>query len=294
VVTRRGDEYFSDFDAPIYAVRHWAALQDRTGSGHSKISRFSLNIMQEALSKKTMTTHNKKSSLWKLALAFSVLGVLAGCSSDGIETTRKEPARVAAPSLPPMEVEMLQVAAKGNNARVKELLDKGVNVNMRGNDRNTPIMEAAYGMHLDTVKLLLDHGADLSVKKNDGATPAGLARSQEIVELFKNVSSLVDAANKGNSQAIKELIDKGTPVNGLDQFGHSALTEASWGGKTEIVRLLLDKGADPTIKKSDGETPLSLATGQNHPEIIVLLNEAIAKRSKGAAAPAGKSTPAAK
>ena len=240
-----------------------------------------------------MTTQKKKSRLWKLALAFSLLGILAGCSTDGPEKTRREPTKPAQP-LAPMEVEMLQVAAKGDNARVKELLDKGVDVNMRGNDRNTPIMEAAYGGHFETVKLLLDHGADLSARKNDGADPRGLAHGAEVIELIKNVTTLVDAATKGNTQVLNELIDKGTPVNGLDKFGHSALTEACFGGRTDVVKLLLDKGADATIKKSDGETPLSLATGQKHPEIVVLLNEAIAKKSKGPPAPAAKGTPAAK
>jgi hypothetical protein len=179
---------------------------------------------------------------------------------------------------------MLEVAAKGNNVRIQGGLAKGVDVNMRGLDRNTPIMEAAYGMHLDTVKLLLDHGADLSAKKNDGSTAASLSRSPEISELFRNVSVLVDAASKGNADLVKRLIDKGTPVNGLDNFGHSALTEVSWSGKTEIVKLLLDKGADPTIKKSDGETPLSLATGQKHDDVVKLLNDAIASRAHSTAA----------
>jgi hypothetical protein len=244
-----------------------------------------LNYHGGGFEQKSMTKQEKRSTLWKLALPFALLSILAGCSTDGPETPRREPAKTAATTtLSPMEVEMLQVAAKGDNARIKELLDKGVDVNMRGNDRNTPIMEAAYGMHLETVKLLLDRGADLSAKKNDGATPAGLARSKEVVELFKNVSWLVEASTKGNTQAAKDLIDQGTPVNGLDRFGHSALTEASWGGQTEIVKLLLEKGADPTIKKSDGETPLSLATSQKHPEIVVLLNEAIAKKPKAPAA----------
>jgi uncharacterized protein len=234
-----------------------------------------------------MKTYMKNSGLWSLALAFSLLGILAGCSTDGTEPTSSEPAKTA-PALSTMEVEMLQVAAKGDNTKIKELLDKGVNVNVRGNDRNTPIMEAAYGMHLDAVKLLLDHGADLSAKKNDGATPASLARSPAIVDLFKSVTGLVDAASKGNNQAVKDLIDKGTPVNGLNQSGQSALTEASWNGKTETVKLLLEKGADPTIKKSDGESPLNLATGQKHQDIVVLLNAAIAKRSGAASQPVTK------
>ena len=238
-------------------------------------------------------THKKNLGFWKLALTLLLLGILAGCSNDGIETSN--PTKTG-PPLTRLEVEMLEVAAKGNNARVKELLDKGVDVNMRGNDRNTPIMEAAYAGHIDTVKLLLDHGADLSAKKNDGATPIGLAgRSKDVVDLLKNVSALVDAAGKGDIQILKELTDKGTPVNGLDQFGNSALTAACYGGKTDSVKLLLEKGANPNIKKSDGETPLSLATAQKHAEIVELLNQAIAKQSKGATTtPAAKGTPAAK
>ena len=238
-----------------------------------------------------MMMYKQMSHLCKLALALSLLGVLAGCRNDGIET-RKEPAKIAAVQLSPLEVEMLQVAARGDNARVKELLDKGVDVNMRGNDRNTPIMEASYGGHFETVKLLLDHGADLSAKKNDGADPGGLAHGKEVIELIKNVSILVDAAARGNTQTLNELIGKGTPVNGLDKFGHSALTEASWSGKTDVVKLLLEKGANPNIKKSDGQTPLSLAEGQKHADIVKLLNEAIARQAKGATMPAAKGTPA--
>jgi ankyrin repeat protein len=248
--------------------------------------------MQEAI-EQFMITYKQYSPLLKLALAFSLLAILSGCSNDGIET-KKEPAKTAAAAqLSPQEVEMLQVAAKGDNTRVKELLDKGVDVNMRGSDRNTPIMEAAYGGHFETVKLLLDHGADLSAKKNDGADAGGLAHGKEVIEMLKNVSILVDQATKGNIPALKELIDKGTPLNGLDKFGHSALTEASYGGKTDVVKLLLEKGANPSIKKGDGETPLSLAKGQKHDDIVKLLDEALAKQAKTPAATSAASTPAA-
>lgn len=209
------------------------------------------------------------------------LGIAFGCS-NGPEpgTNENQPAK---PSMPVADAAMLDAAAKGNNERVQELLDKGVSVNMQGGDHNTPIMEAAYAGHLDTVKLLLNHGADLSAKKTDGATPIGLAGGhKDIADLFKDVSSLIAAAGKGDNQALKSLIDKGTPVNGLDQFGHTALTEAVWNGFAETVKLLLDKGADPTIKKSDGETPLNLANGKKNQTIIDLLNQAISKRGSAA------------
>lgn len=241
-----------------------------------------------------MTTHNNNLAFWKLALTLLLLCFMAGCSNDSVETKNtNNPAKPAVP-LTPQQVEMLEVAAKGNNARIKELLDGGVDVNMRGNDRNTPIMEAGYAGHLDTVKLLLDRGADLSAKKNDGATAMALSgRSKTMVDLLKSVVALVDAAGKGDNEMLKGLIDKGTPLNGLDEGGNSALAAAAYGGKTDTVKLLLEKGANPNIKKADGETPLSLATAQKHGGIVELLNAAIAKQPKAApATPAAKGTPA--
>ncbi len=237
-----------------------------------------------------MTTH-KNLTVLTLAILLSLLCFLAGCANDSVETRSVSTPAKTGPPLSPQEVEMLEVAAKGNTARVKELLDKGVNVNMRGKDRNTPIMEAGYAGHLDTVKLLLDHGADLSAKKDDGASTIALSgRTKNVVDLLKSVVALVDAAGKGDNEMVKGLIDKGTPVNGLDEGGNSALAAASYGGKTDTVKLLLEKGANPNIKKADGETALSLATAQKHAEIVTLLNAATAKQSKGA----GTTPPAAK
>lgn len=251
--------------------------------------------IQEALNRESMKTHNKNLVLWTLALTLSSLCILAGCANDSVETKSSSPAKATVP-LTADQVEMLEVAAKGNNARIKELLDKGVDVNMRGNDSNTPIMEAGYAGHIDTVKFLLDHGADLSAKKKDGATTMALSgRTKNVVDLLKSVVALVDAAGKGDNEMLKGLIDKGTPLNGLDENGNSALAAASYAGKTDTVKLLLEKGANPNIKKADGETPLTLATAQKHADIVALLNAAIAKQPKATpAAPTAKGTPAAK
>jgi ankyrin repeat protein len=223
--------------------------------------------------------------------SLTIIIILTGCQPRTEKLSGPQPARSTENKPPPTRAElaMLRDAAVGDTAAVKGWLEKGVNVNMRGDSLNTPIMEAAFAGHLETVKLLLDHGADLSAKKIDGETPVSLgAGHQDIAELFKDVLALTDAASKGDNKAVKELIEKGTPLNGLDQFGQSPLTEASWNGRTDTVKLLLGKGADPNIKKPDGQSPLSIAMGQNRPDIVVLLNAAIAKQSKEIPKPAGK------
>ena len=90
------------------------------------------------------------------------------------------------------EIQLLEVAGKGDNAMVKELLDKGAYVNVRDPEGRTPLTEAAWNNHVETVKLLLDKGANPNAKKVDGATPLSIAtikRHKEIVELLKKAGA---------------------------------------------------------------------------------------------------------
>jgi ankyrin repeat protein len=195
----------------------------------------------------------------------------------------------------PIEIALITAARNGDNATVKSMLDQGVNVNARGTDGRTPIMEAAYEGHVDTVRMLMDRGAYLSLKKTDGAAAEGLGSGhKDIVELFKNANAAIEAASKGDDESLKTLLDKKTPVNVFDQNGHSALTEAAWNGRTGTVKLLLSRGADPSLKKPDGATALELAKGQKQQEVADLLQQAVAAKSQSAeAAPsAGEKTAA--
>jgi uncharacterized protein len=73
------------------------------------------------------------------------------------------------------EIRLLEVAGKGDNKTLKELLDQGTYVNVTDPDGRTPLTEAAWNNHVETVKLLLDKGADPNAKKKDGATPLSIA-----------------------------------------------------------------------------------------------------------------------
>jgi len=214
-----------------------------------------------------------------LLLVTVIACLLIGCANESVDKPRARES-IAPTQLTPREAEMLEAAAKGNTARVQELLNQGINVNMRGGDGNTPIMEASYGGHLDTVTLLLDHGSDLSAKKHDGATALTLAANKDILALFKNVTSMVAAAAAGNNTILETFITKGTPINALSETGESALHAACWNGKVDTVKLLLERGADPQIKKGDGASPVALASGQKHNDIVALLNAAIEKKSQ--------------
>ena len=90
------------------------------------------------------------------------------------------------------EIQLLEAAGKGDNAMVKELLDKGAYVNMRDPEGRTPLTEATWNNHVETVKLLLDKGANPNASKVDGATPLSIAatkRYREIMELLKKAGA---------------------------------------------------------------------------------------------------------
>jgi len=79
-------------------------------------------------------------------------------------------------------------ASAGDVERVRELLKKGADPNVRDEYGNTPLHWAASGGHVNVVKLLLEHGADPTAKNKDGDTPLDLARARghrEVVSLIE-------------------------------------------------------------------------------------------------------------
>ena len=56
--------------------------------------------------------------------------------------------------------------------------------------------------------------------------------------------ALVNAANIGNLEEVKELLKSGANVNARNYKGNTPLMAAASGGNTEIVSFLLDNKAD--------------------------------------------------
>lgn len=90
------------------------------------------------------------------------------------------------------------------------LINHGANVNATDLWKFTPLHEASAKAKYEIVKLLLKHGADPKIKNRDGATAMDLARDQEIADLLKGNSALLDAAKKGDLSRIQRLL---TPEN---------------------------------------------------------------------------------
>lgn len=72
---------------------------------------------------------------------------------------------------------------------VKLLLNKGLDVNKKGQGGDTPLHNAVVYNRLSMVKLLLDHGADLSITNDHNQTPLDIAVEEEYSKIVDYITS---------------------------------------------------------------------------------------------------------
>ena len=88
-------------------------------------------------------------------------------------------------------------AYKGRLPMVRELLDRGANINARDHEGETALIRAAFWGHLAIVRLLLERGANANARTYEGWTP------------------LMYAADSGHLAIVRELMNKGANTNGV-------------------------------------------------------------------------------
>ncbi|XP_043596537.1 myotrophin-like [Bombus pyrosoma] len=72
----------------------------------------------------------------------------------------------------------------------------------------------------------------------------------DVNEMIDGRTPLHYAADYGQSEVVRYLLEKGANANVTDKHGITALLAAIWEGHTNCVKLLLEKGA-----RADGLTP---------------------------------------
>ncbi|XP_014666098.1 PREDICTED: myotrophin-like [Priapulus caudatus] len=70
------------------------------------------------------------------------------------------------------------------------------------------------------------------------------------------------AADYGQKDVIKYLLEAGADVNSIDKHGISALLAAIWEGHTDCVKFMLEKGARKEGAAPDGTSYLDCAEKQ--------------------------------
>ena len=151
-----------------------------------------------------------------------------------------------------------EASKNGDIKRINQLLDEGVDINIRDSNGWTALMVASRysnnGSSLDTVRLLLDRGTDINIQEHGGWTALMVASRHS-----NNDSSL---------DTVRLLLDRGADTNIQDNNGWTPLMSASRysnnGSSLDTVRLLLDRGAGINIQDSKEWTPLMVASGESN------------------------------
>ena len=86
-----------------------------------------------------------------------------------------------------------------------------------------------------------------------------------------DTAGLMRAAMIGHSAAISALLDRGTPIDTVDQNGRTPLMEAVFGGQLGAIQELLDRGANVNAQDVDGWTALMEAAAKSRVDIVRLL-----------------------
>jgi ankyrin repeat protein len=87
----------------------------------------------------------------------------------------------------------------------------------------------------------------------------------------------MEAAGRGKSDVVAELLGAGAQVDQKNKRGESALMRAASQGQTEAVRALimcrvkLKLGADPNVQDQDGQTALMEAAGRGKSDVVAEL-----------------------
>jgi len=119
----------------------------------------------------------------------------------------------------------------------------------------TPLVLAAEVNNFEAVKALLDAGADPRIPTEQGTTALMMAARGGTDEQRPR-------APEERAMAIgtaKLLMERGSDVTAVGQYGWSALHAAAYQGLTDVIEVLVSKGANVNEMDAFGQTPLSIS-----------------------------------
>jgi ankyrin repeat protein len=156
------------------------------------------------------------------------------------------------------EKESLMVAVEeGNIHELKELIDKGANVNQVDEEEGvTPLIQACMFGRVDAVGALIHAGANIETPDSaNGATPLMWAAIRDPGKEAREKGIPIPSL-KAKNEIVRLLLKAGANAKAKDSWGGTPLLWAADEGNLEIAKMLLKAGADPNAGDGDGLTPL--------------------------------------
>jgi ankyrin repeat protein len=175
------------------------------------------------------------------------------------------------------DFQLSYAANNGDIEKVKELIAKGCNVNIRDEYNWTPLNSG----HKEVAKLLIANGADVNAPNDRGVLPVMLAiieKNYDIADMLIKKgaeNNIYVAAARGDVNGVKDwLKNEPSIVNALaSNDGWAALHWAAYLDHPDVIRVFIENGAniDVRSKKLTRVTPLHWAVRMGNIDSAKLL-----------------------
>lgn len=176
---------------------------------------------------------------------------------------------------------------------IQILLKKNADLNLQNKKGDTALMKAAYGNHFEVVRLLVEKGAKLNITSKDNYSALAFSMSKNNKEMTTYLINagenriplkanelnpmLLNVCKQGDIELVQLFIDNGADKNYIDKSiegaGNTPLMLASTNNHLEIVKILIDNDADLNLQNSHKCTPLWSASMHGHIDMVKLLLE---------------------
>jgi ankyrin repeat protein len=184
---------------------------------------------------------------------------------------------------------LYKAVEQGDTVKVKELINKGEDVNEYNKNGLFPLWRAASDNNIQMCKILIKNGANVmqKTKVSPGFTTPIVSIIQngnlELLKLFienkydinfreyLGFTPLRLAAAKGQYDMVVYLISKGAEIDSKANDNATPLLHACSKGYYDIAEYLIKNGATVNLIDRDGESPLSAAAYSGNLEIVKLL-----------------------
>jgi potassium channel len=185
---------------------------------------------------------------------------------------------------------LITAAERGDLVEIKNLIQKGADINQADYDGRTPAHLASANNHIEIVQYLVGLNASLDMFDRFGRTPLqdaldmGHIKAAQILRMggatVTNPSlarTLCQAAANADIDALSTVELTGGNLGCSDYDGRTAMHLAASEGRMEVIEWLISRGVRSNPRDRWGGTPLDDAVREGFPIIAALLSSALSK-----------------
>lgn len=179
-----------------------------------------------------------------------------------------------------------QAAREGDLKRIIQLLDKNpALLNQQDGNGKTALHHACRHKKDDVAIYLIKKGSDINIKDENKATPLHITTALGNLELVKillkrgaksikegaawNNTPLHLACERGHPQVVKFLLDQGADIEARNDFKRTPIIcTARESGSLEIIKILVSRGANINATDVSNDTALTLSAWRGFKELV--------------------------